>query len=281
MNECNLDVLPLIVIDVGCRWGFADHFVNGEHAHNFWIYGFDPDADECRRLEKVYKHFPQGKVQCIPLALGGEEGRRDLFVTKEPACSSLHAPIEFLAQNYPALDVIKKERVYPVEVVTLKSWADHEGIDKIDYMKIDTQGSELEILRGAGDILNTTRCIDIEVEFNPIYEGQALFCDVDKFMRSKGFQLWRFSNLVHYSLGGTAVPLEGLNTFCYDTHHRYEVPAHGGQLFWADARYVHNNIIECANQTEITIARDRVLFEALGMHDILEHVERVHKGRIA
>ncbi|HRD67784.1 MAG TPA: FkbM family methyltransferase [Candidatus Competibacter sp.] len=281
MNEHNLGAHPLIVVDVGCRWGFAEHLLNGEHAHNFRIYGFDPDADECQRLQKIYEHFPQGGVQCIPLALGGKEGRRDLFVTKEPACSSLHTPIEFLSKNYPALDCIKKERVCPVKVVTLKSWADSEVIDRIDYIKVDTQGSELEILRGAGDILNTTRCIDIEVEFNPIYEGQALFCDVDMFLRSKGFRLWRLSNLVHYSLGGTAIPLGGSNAFCYDTHHRYEVPVHGGQLFWADARYIHNDVIECDNQTEGAIARDKLLFDALGMLDILEHIERVRSRRVA
>jgi hypothetical protein len=54
---------------------------------------------------------------------------------------------------------------------------------------LDTQGSELEILQGSDDLIQTARRIDIEVEFNPICEGKTLFGETDAYLRSKGFVL--------------------------------------------------------------------------------------------
>ena len=42
----------LVIVDVGCRWGFADNFI--DNLDNFRIYGFDPDKAECDRLNKYY-----------------------------------------------------------------------------------------------------------------------------------------------------------------------------------------------------------------------------------
>jgi Methyltransferase FkbM domain len=56
------------------------------------------------------------------------------------------------------------------------------NINNVDAIKLDTQGSELDILRGATHVLPTVSLIDIEVEFNELYDGQPLFCDVDRFL---------------------------------------------------------------------------------------------------
>lgn len=265
----------IVVVDVGCRWGFAERFLSDDHMDNFKIFGFDPDQEECQRLQESYQHLPSGFVTCIPMGLAGANGTRILHITKEPACSSLHAPIRFLSDNYPALDCITPQKMVTVDVTTMKQWATEHVIDAIDYIKIDTQGSELEILKGADDLLYTTRCIDIEVEFNPIYEGQTLFGETDIYLRSKGFVLWRLSNLVHYSLGGESLALEEPNTVHFDTNHRLEAQAYGGQLFWADARYIHSDVLKNWHAESDQTNRDIVLFTALGMQDVVDHINRM------
>lgn len=264
----------IVVVDVGCRWGFAGRFLSNEYSESFKIFGFDPDQEECSRLQKSYQNLTDGFVTCIPLGLAGASGERILHITKEPACSSLHEPIQFLSENYPALDCISPQKTVTVNVKTLKQWAAEQGVDRFDYIKIDTQGSELEILRGAEDILCSTRCIDIEVEFNPIYEGQTLFGETDTYLRSKGFSLWRLSNMVHYSLGGESLPLKEPNTICFDNNHRLEVQSYGGQLFWADAKYIHNDVLKNCHTEFKQTQRDIVLFTTLGMHDIVDHIKR-------
>lgn len=267
---------PIIILDIGCRWGFAERFLDHKYQRLMKIFGFDPDADECARLQAAYGHLPKGFINCIPLALAEKSGKRNLFVTKEPACSSLQPPIKHLSDEYPALKCTELDRVVSVTVENLGDWASKNGLRSLDYIKIDTQGSELEILRGAGDYLLTTRCLDIEVEFNPIYEGQSLFWETDSYLRSKGFVIWRLSNLVHYSRSGELLELNDTNTVCFDENVRQEAKAFGGQLFWADARYVNSSIFS-GNPVpkNAEFDRDLVLFEALGMHDVERHIQEI------
>jgi hypothetical protein len=75
------------------------------------------------------------------------------------------------------------------------------------------------------------------VEFNPLYEGQPLFCDVDRFLRDRGFALWRFNNLAHYSTGILAGEPHSMLVGTDPGGHQYVAFANG-QLFWADALYV-------------------------------------------
>jgi len=267
------------ILDIGCRWGFAEKFVQPENLGAFKIYGFDPDVDECARLQQHYMGLPEGTIECIPQALAGKPGKRNLYVTKEPACSSLYPPIQYLVDRYPALDCIRLEKMISVNVTTLDRWGEENGIGDIDYIKIDTQGSELEILQGGENLLKTVRCIDIEVEFNPIYEGQGLFFEVDAHLRRHGFQLWRFANLVHYSQGAKEIDTGEKNLIHFDSKVSCDSPAYGGQLFWADARYVHSSVLMGESQYASRKQKDIRLFTVLNMADVVDHIQ-ANGGRI-
>jgi FkbM family methyltransferase len=59
-----------------------------------------------------------------------------------------------------------------------------------DFLSLDTQGSELEILKGAEKtIAENVIAIQTEVTFTPMYESQPLFSDIELYLRNKGFQL--------------------------------------------------------------------------------------------
>jgi hypothetical protein len=94
---------PLIVVDVGCRWGFGEPFVRAAQAGHCLVYGFDPDIAECARLEQAYAGLPETAVTVVPTALAGSVGSRTLYGTREPACSSLLEPDPALTAAYPAL----------------------------------------------------------------------------------------------------------------------------------------------------------------------------------
>ena len=94
-----------------------------------------------------------------------------------------------------------------------------------DMLKIDTQGSELDILRGAGKLLDDTLAVELEVEFAPQYQDQPLFADIDQFMRSQGFMI------------------RGLRRTFW--RHAAESPnAGGGQLVHGDALYIRRERID-------------------------------------
>jgi len=271
-------VHKVTILDIGCRWGFAEKFVQQENLGWFKIYGFDPDVDECARLQRYYSGLPEGTIECIPHALAGKPGQRNLYVTKEPACSSLYPPIQYLVDRYPALDCIKLEKIISVNATTLDAWAKENRIEEVDYIKIDTQGSELEILQGGKNLLGTVRCIDIEVEFNPIYEGQSLFFEVDAHLRANGFQLWRFANLVHYSQRENKIDTGEKNVVHFDSKISCESPAYGGQLFWADARYVHGSVLINNSPCTSRVQKDIRLFTVLNMADVVDHIQANRGG---
>jgi FkbM family methyltransferase len=278
-KEKELEVnVPIVVLDVGCRWGFADKFSEDINNGRLKIYGFDPDSQECKNLEGKYSDLHN--VKLVPVGLADFVGSKTLYFTKEPACSSLYEPISRLTELYPALDCAKTMKKIEVEVTTLDSWCEKEALSKADYIKIDTQGSELDILKGGVSILKTTRFLEVEVEFNRIYEKQPIFSDVDKFLREQGFVLWRLSNLAHYSMGTESEMIIGKDYINYDDY-IYANDARGGQLFWADAFYVREDIVNLnyANTDQSTINNDALIAKRLGFTDLSLRIKN-YKARV-
>ncbi len=225
-----------IVLDVGARWG----------AEKAWwrlsplakLIGFEPDASECARLNAL--HGDCRTDEYIPLALSDSCGPATLYVTSEPACSSLYPPDERLVDRYPDLACIRPEREVSVSGVTLDAWIDTrpETFDAIAFMKVDVQGAELKILRGASHALEKCAGIEVEVEFNPIYRGQPLFGEVDALLRSAGFSLWRLSDLCHYAESCEGRP-RGLGTTHYGGLDAVFEEG-DGRLYWANALYLRD-----------------------------------------
>lgn len=258
----------IVVVDVGCRWGFAERFISG--GDFFRVYGFDPDEKECGRLNAQYA---SDFVKAVPLALAGSLGKRTLYLTKEPACSSLHQPDPILTAEYPALACATEVAKIEVQTTTLDAWALSNSISAIDFIKIDTQGTELEILHGAQKILVTVKAINVEVEFNPIYLGQPVFADVDTYLRSQGFVLWKLTNLVHYSRGQASQDAFGKDITCYDDFRVSRHELYSGQLYWADAHYVKKDLVDWLNTDSVDERRcNALLFDSIGMPDFAQHL---------
>lgn len=230
---------PLTVVDVGCRWGLAEIWeVFGPMAR---IHGFDPDPEECARLQRSY----QGscRVVFVPAALGPRPRTATLHQTVEPACSSLYPPDpEVLSRHVELRGVLQPAGTSRVAMTTLDAWSRRARIEAIDLVKLDTQGSELGVLKGARRQLRSIRALEIEVEFNPIYVGQPLFGDVDRFLRRRGFVLWRLGHLVHYGLAGTSSDFP-IDDRSYFDSRPVEIGARGGQLSWDHAHYVRADIL--------------------------------------
>ena len=253
----------LVIVDVGCRWGFADVWT--QLLSRIHLYGFDPDEEECERLRQLYK---DRNVTLVSQALADTPGKRVLYLTQNPGCNSLYRPDPRLTSAMPELACASQVGTSKIEVTTLDLWSAATGTDVVDFIKLDTQGSELDILRGGKEILRTVRALEIEVEFNPIYENQPLFNDVDIFLREQGFVLWRLSNMVHYSRGTPLHQRQTNDTAYYDSKPVQQI-TFGGQLYWGHAHYLRHQIVSDENHSDPRQnERDAVLLKALGFHDI-------------
>lgn len=148
---------------------------------------FEPDI---KAADKLKSH----NFQVYNVALGKTHEKRDLLLTQKPQCSSFFRPnIEYL-NTFPdsnRFDIIGKTTLDIVPLDSLKI--------KADFIKIDTQGSELEILSGATNTLKNTLALEVEVSFHQIYEGQPLFQEIQSFLLSNNFEFLDFVSEYRYN----------------------------------------------------------------------------------
>jgi FkbM family methyltransferase len=230
-------LLPLLnrrlsVLDVGTRWGFDDRWLPlRDHVD---LIGFEPDEEECARLDRLYEGW---NARLVPLALGRSRGTVELHVASDPGSSSLLQPDPAVIKDRPETARIQSLATREVEMTTVDDWIDEENFVGIDALKIDVQGSELAVLEGAERTLQSVRILELEVEFNEMYEGQPLFGDIDRVLRDHGFVLWRLAHLVHYGVKNESVRFELRDQQVFENH-PVDFTAEGGQLYWGHAYYV-------------------------------------------
>ncbi|PMP92043.1 MAG: FkbM family methyltransferase [Hydrogenobaculum sp.] len=254
------------IIDIGCRWGFADRFIKNIDKLN--IFGFDPDEEECKTLQAKYNH---PHIRLVPFALSDDLREYKLHITENPGCSSIYKPDDFVLNTFLWCGGQKPKSEAYIKTITLDLWAKENNISSADYIKIDVQGAELDVLRGAKDILKTTSFIEIEVEFNPLYEGIPLFSHIDLFLRDQGFVLYRFLDLNHYGVFGEKEAILKDFELNFDAI-VVKAPMRGGQLYWGDALYVKENIAKGKLSSE-ELEKTIELANILGYFDIARRLE--------
>jgi FkbM family methyltransferase len=251
----------IVFIDVGCRWGAADTWVRlGELVR---VVGFDPDQAECERLQQS---VDPNIVRYVPLALGAANGTRKLFVTRDPACSSLYPPDNDVIAAHPELDVMTQVATTDVHVTRFDDWAGMERLQP-DVFKVDVQGAELDVLQGAERSLATVRALELEVEFNPLYTGQPLFADVDRYLRGRGFVLWHLDHLVHY--GALGARESAWPASQYFNGRSVQFTRFGGQLSWGHAYYVRSDVVQAGGDRG-QLSLDAVVAATLGLDDLAD-----------
>jgi FkbM family methyltransferase len=117
----------------------------------------------------------------------GDGGTRTFHINKFDATSSLYQTNFDLLDRFESLSAMcTTVRTMPVVTTRLDDVAE---IADCDFLKIDVQGGELDVLKGAAAVLDKTVAIHCEVEFSHVYKEQPLFGEVDALLREAGFEL--------------------------------------------------------------------------------------------
>jgi FkbM family methyltransferase len=153
------------------------------------IHSFEPSPATFAELERRTGSLPG--VHLSNCALGAAPGTMELIENTHSDMSSMLEP-----GSEPWGEV--KGRV-EVPARTLDGYADEHGIERIDVLKSDTQGFDLEVLRGATDLLTKRRIrlVFLEVNFNDAYQGLPRLDEIYGFLHERGFRLVAFYSF-HY-----------------------------------------------------------------------------------
>lgn len=173
----------IVWFDVGARYGLGSTFTRLSKEGRMDIIGFEPDQEECARLNQL-----DDGITYYPYALGSKNGEADFYITKHPGASSFLKPNEKVLAPYPIRSCFEIEKIVKLKSVTIDSLFDSQ-LPLPHFIKLDTQGFELEILRGAKQTLEGVHGIQLEAHLEPIYENQALFPEVKQYLKEQGFDL--------------------------------------------------------------------------------------------
>jgi FkbM family methyltransferase len=154
-------------------------------------YVAEPDRTEAERLKQ---HLPQQApwrtVNVIAAAIASRRGEANLYLTKAPGMSSLLKPDAHVTQRLCVGHKFRVASVITVPIVPLDDAASQYGFRDACFLKLDTQGTELDILKsGARLVDESVLGVYTECTFHPFYTGQSLFSDVDVWLREHGFVL--------------------------------------------------------------------------------------------
>ena len=178
----------LHLCDVGSRGGVLEDFLPA--AQFTQVTGFEPDHEECERLNKLALQLPKTWKQekHYQVALGDRNSRQSLIVCNDRQFSSTLEPVKQLSVDFGREECFRVVDRLDMDVESLDSFCTRQRIEDLDFLKVDVQGGELAILKG-GDEMVTKHLLGIrcEVEFAHLYVGQPLFSEMELHLRESGF----------------------------------------------------------------------------------------------
>jgi FkbM family methyltransferase len=184
---------PRVIFDVGANEGqtaieFATVFPDAK------IHAFEPFHGAFEQLRKVALKHPH--IQPVESALGDTIGNRTLCLNAASVTNSL-LPNAPEACKFQPDGMADARGAATISISTVDEYCRASQVPLIDILKIDTQGYELTVLRGAEQVIagNQVAMIFAEVLFAPLYVGQAFFHEVYDHLWRRGFRLVTLYNL--------------------------------------------------------------------------------------
>jgi FkbM family methyltransferase len=229
------------LVDVGGRGSAFPGLVPLAAFSEYYV--SEPDREEAHRLEQQLPLRARWRaVTVMSEAIASRRGEANLYVTEEPGMSSLLEPDVHVTQRLCLGGKFRVVSVIKVPTIPLDEAASHYGFGDACFLKLDTQGTELDILQsGSRLVQESVLGVYVECSFQPFYKGQALFSDVDAYLRQNGFVL--------FSLSRTNLRRAGYRSGLYSrrvtvwahclylrepetllTTHRDALPRHGARL---------------------------------------------------
>jgi FkbM family methyltransferase len=147
------------------------------------IYSFEPLTGPAAEFKKALGR--DRGIQLFNNAVGPVSGSLPIYVTNKDDSSSLLKPSAMQGDIFG----IKTEQMNHVTVRRLSECLTKEDIVAPALLKIDVQGSELDVLKGAHDLIDHFDAIYVECSFIQLYENQPLFGDIVEWTAPRGFQL--------------------------------------------------------------------------------------------
>jgi len=182
------------IVDVGANRGQFALFARILN-HEAAIFAFEPLEAPRRVCERLFARDARMTIKDV--AIGASQHGAVMFVAARDDSSSLLAVGGVQHEVFGTT----AQQTSPVQVRRLADCIAAEELATPALLKIDVQGAELDVLKGAASLLTSFAAVYVECSYVPLYQGQALAKDVIAFLADRGFAIagvfnqhehWRF-----------------------------------------------------------------------------------------
>jgi FkbM family methyltransferase len=178
-----------VIFDVGsCVGDTVLEFLNNYPSAS--IYAFEPDPDSFSKLFERVKVM--NKVYCNNIAIGEKTESKMFFQNKNFATNSFLEPDKQGGDFTDNIDDLQLRHSCILPTTSLDNFCINNGIETIDLIKIDTQGYEFHVLKGAKKLIKSKKikALYFESNFVPIYKDQSSLFDCGAFLSAYGYRFY-------------------------------------------------------------------------------------------
>lgn len=199
------------LVDIGSSFDIQPRWKKIKKVINY--HGFEPNKDLKKEIEN--KNSDCLSYNIYPYLISDQKGKKNFNICENPGVSSVLEP------NYSFLDKFKDSSRFKIieEDELDTNFLDNLKLKNIDFLKIDIQGYEMNALKGSIETLKDVIGLEIEVEFQKMYQNQPLFGEIDKFICENDFEFIDFPIIKRWERNN-------INSF--------------GQVVFADALYLRS-----------------------------------------
>ena len=196
-----------IILDIGAHIGDTTELYRN-YFSGFKIFCFEPFSESCDYLKKRF--INDSNINIVETALSNKNETKSLYVSNFSNLNSLQKP------NERAWGFTDKKSV-DVETTTLDQFCYENDIKQIDILKLDVQGSELDVLIGSKTLLEKGNISLVYVEWQvvPLYENHHKYYKIAEFLAGYEYEFFNLYNINE---------------------------ARSGQIRWGDAIYTSKGI---------------------------------------
>lgn len=194
------------VIDVGANEGqFASLLRRSGYTGR--IISFEPLTAARRLLEDLASSDAAWEV--FPNALGSKNESLTLHQTASSVMSSFRFPTSIHLDALPTSKIVSQESVEVRCLDDLLPQLEIHDSSRV-FLKVDTQGYDLEVLRGASQLISRVPLIQTELAFRNIYQEAPSFLSLIEFMESSNYRIVSLHPVVFHSQSGDLLQSDAL-----------------------------------------------------------------------
>lgn len=194
---------PIIIFDVGAHYGETIRLFSNKFKIKK-IYSFEASPQNFQVLKKKIskKQIDLNKVEIFNFGLGNQIAKSYINQAIESSSSTINEVNEdskYLKRKLKILNINKNDVFYrkiPIQLITLDSFIEKLNIQKVDLLKIDTEGYELNVLKGLSKYSQRFSLIYFEHHYDDMIIKNYKFGDIHKLLEEKGFSMIKKSKML-------------------------------------------------------------------------------------